>query len=122
MINQVTLVGRLTKEPNLRYTVDGKVVLNVTIALNRQFKNAKGEYEADFVLCTLWGKTAENTAKYCHRGSLVGITGRIQTRNYDNDQGKKVYVTEVIADSIKFMDGRPPENKKVNISEEALPF
>lgn len=119
MINQVTLVGRLTKEPNLRYTPEGRAVLNVTLALNRNFKNQKGEYEADFVLCTLWGKLAENTAKYCQKGSLVGITGRIQTRSYDNAEGKRVYVTEVIADSITFMGGKPKERKEEVIE---LPF
>ncbi|MCJ7840599.1 single-stranded DNA-binding protein [Lederbergia sp. NSJ-179] len=111
MINQVTLVGRLTKEPNLRYTMEGKAVLNVTIALNRIFKNAKGEYDTDFVLCTLWGKTAENTSKFCRKGSLIGITGRIQTRNYENQEGKIVYVTEVLAESVKFMDRKPAEEK-----------
>lgn len=109
MINQVTLVGRLTKEPVLRYTMEGKAVLNVTIALNRVFKNAQGEYDTDFVLCTLWGKTAENTSKFCQKGSLIGITGRIQTRNYENQDGKRVYVTEVLAESVKFMDKKPKE-------------
>ena len=80
MINQVTLVGRLTKDPELRYTAEGKAVSNVTIAVNRPFRNKEGEYEADFVQCTLWKKTAENTAQYCRRGSIIGITGRIQTR------------------------------------------
>ncbi len=111
VINQVTLVGRLTKEPTLRYTMEGRAVLNVTIALNRTFKNAQGEYDADFVLCTLWGKTAENTSKFCKKGSLIGITGRIQTRNYENPDGKRVYVTEVLAESVKFMDKKPTEEK-----------
>lgn len=116
LINQVTLVGRLTKDPDLRYTLEGRAVLSVTIALNRPYRNAKGDFDADFVLCTLWNKTAENTAKYCSKGSIVGIVGRIQTRQYDNQEGKKVYVTEVIADSVKFMGGRKAEEK------EPLPF
>ncbi|VEF46496.1 single-strand binding protein [Bacillus freudenreichii] len=106
MINQVTLVGRLTKDPELRYTVEGKAVLNITLALNRHYRNAQGEYDADFVLCTLWNKTAENTAKYCNKGSIIGVTGKIQTRNYEDQDGKRVYVTEVVADSVKFMGGR----------------
>ncbi|MBS4218932.1 single-stranded DNA-binding protein [Bacillus sp. FJAT-49711] len=120
MINQVTLVGRLTKEPVLRYTVEGTPVLNITLALNRHYRNAKGDFDADFVLCTLWNKAAENTAKYCSKGSLVGIVGRIQTRNYDGTDGKKVYVTEVIADTVKFMGGRSAEVKADE--KELLPF
>jgi single-strand DNA-binding protein len=103
VINQVTLVGRLTKDPDLRYTAEGKAVSNITIAVNRPFRNKEGDYEADFVQCTLWKKTAENTAQYCRRGSIVGITGRIQTRNYTNQDGKKVYVTEVVAETVQFM-------------------
>ncbi|MBO1004771.1 single-stranded DNA-binding protein [Pseudogracilibacillus auburnensis] len=119
MINQVTLVGRMTKDPDLRYTQEGRAVLNITLAVNRHFKNASGEYDADFVLCTLWNKTAENTAKYCTKGSIVGVTGRIQTRHYENHDGKRVYVTEVVAESVKFMGGRRIEEKE---KEEVLPF
>ncbi|RIW36093.1 single-stranded DNA-binding protein [Bacillus salacetis] len=111
MINQVTLVGRLTKDPQMRYTADGKAVLNVTLAVNRQFKNQGGDYEADFVLCTMWKRAAENTAKYCNKGSVLGVVGRIQTRNYDNETGKKVYVTEVVAEQVKFLDGRPVQQQ-----------
>lgn len=110
VINQVTLVGRLTKDPTVRYTVEGRPVLNITLALNRHYKNANGDFEADFVLCTLWNKTAENTGKYCKKGSLIGLMGRIQTRYYDDANGKRVYVTEVVADSVKFMDPRPASN------------
>lgn len=109
MINQVTLVGRLTKDPELRYTAEGKAVSNVTIAVNRPFKNKEGEYEADFVQCTLWKKTAENTVQYCRRGSIIGITGRIQTRNYENQDHKKVYVTEVIAEMVQFVGPKKVE-------------
>ncbi|HEY4553181.1 MAG TPA: single-stranded DNA-binding protein [Bacillaceae bacterium] len=122
MINQVTLVGRLTKDPELRYTLEGKAVLNITLALNRHYRNAKGEFDADFVLCTLWNKTAENTAKYCAKGSIIGIMGKIQTRNYENQDGKKVYVTEVVADSVKFMGGRQAEEPKKEKEEMELPF
>lgn len=103
MINQVTLVGRLTKDPELRYTPDGKAVSNITLAVNRNFRNTAGDYEADFVHCTIWNKTAENTAQYCRKGSIIGITGRIQTRRYDNQEGKKVYVTDVVAELVQFI-------------------
>ncbi|MBS4175447.1 single-stranded DNA-binding protein [Bacillus sp. FJAT-49736] len=113
MINQVMLVGRLTKDPELRQTMDGKSVLNVTIALNRHFRNSFGEIEADFVQCTLWSKTAENTAKYCSKGSVIGVVGRIQTRNYENQEGKKVYVTEVVAETVRFLGGKPSEDREL---------
>jgi single-strand DNA-binding protein len=106
MINQVTLVGRLTKDPELRLTQDGTSVTSITVAVNRHFRNQHGEIEADFVQCTLWKKIAENTAQYCRKGSLVGITGRIQTRHYDNKEGKRIYVTDVLAETIKFLDQR----------------
>jgi single-strand DNA-binding protein len=107
VINQVTLVGRLTKDPDLRYTPDGKAVSNITLAVNRHYKNASGEIEADFVHCILWGKTAENTTNYCKKGSVLGVTGRIQTRNYDNQEGKRVYVTEVVAEGVRFLSSKP---------------
>src|SRR3954469_4379740 len=106
MINQVTLVGRLTRDPDLRITQEGISVTNVTVAVNRQFRNQHGEIGADFVQCTLWKRTAENTVQYCRKGSLVGITGRIQTRYYDNQEGKRVYVTEVVAETVKFLDSK----------------
>ena len=112
MINQVTLVGRLTKDPELRYTPDGHAVSNVTIALNRPFKNNEGEYIADFVQCSLWKKAAENTAQYCQKGAIIGVIGRIQTRHYDGQDGKRVYVTEVVAESVKFVGGNKAGHEK----------
>jgi single-strand DNA-binding protein len=108
MINQVTLVGRLTKDPELRVTTDGTPVSHVTLAVNRHFRNQNGEVDADFVQCTLWKKAAENTAQYCRKGALVGITGRLQTRQYDNKEGKRVYVTEVVTETIRFLS-RPTQ-------------
>ncbi|CAM3833529.1 Single-stranded DNA-binding protein [Mesobacillus thioparans] len=107
VINQVTLVGRLTRDPDLRYTPDGKAVSNITLAVNRHYKNASGEIEADFVHCILWGKTAENTSNYCKKGAVLGVTGRIQTRHYDNQEGKRVYVTEVVAEGVRFLSSKP---------------
>lgn len=118
LINQVTLVGRLTKNPEMRITPDGIAVTNVTLAVSRNFRNQKGEIEADFVQCTLWRKMAENIALYCQKGSLVGITGRIQTRRYENQEKKMTYVTEVIAESLRFLDSR--KEGTANIEKEVL--
>ncbi|MGN7938786.1 MULTISPECIES: single-stranded DNA-binding protein [Bacillaceae] len=109
MINQVILVGRLTKDPEIRYTADGAPVANITLAVSRQFRNNAGEIDTDFVNCTLWRRTAENTANYCRKGSIVGVIGRIQTRSYENAERTRVYVTEVVADSVRFMSGKPRE-------------
>jgi single-strand DNA-binding protein len=109
VINQVTLVGRLTRDPEIRYTSEGAAVANITLAVSRKYRNSAGEIDADFVNCTLWRRTAENTANYCRKGSIVGVTGRIQTRNYENNEGKRVYVTEVVADSVQFMGTPPPQ-------------
>lgn len=109
VINQIILVGRLTKDPEIRYTADGAPVASITLAVSRNFKNAAGEIETDFVNCTVWRRTAENTANYCRKGSVVGVTGRIQTRSYENAERNRVYVTEVVADSVRFMSGKPRE-------------
>ena len=98
------LVGRLTKDPELRYTSDGVPVANVTLAVSRPFKNAAGEVEADFVNCTLWRKTAVNTAEYCEKGSIIGLSGRIQTRQYVNSEGERTFITEVVARSVRFWE------------------
>jgi single-strand DNA-binding protein len=116
MINQVTLVGRLTKNPDLRFTGEGKAVLSITLAVNRSYRNAGGDLEADFVMCTLWNRTAENTAKYCQKGSVLGVVGRIQTRNYDNAEGKKVYVTEVLAENVRFLSQKPTDSPKIEVA------
>lgn len=104
MINRVVLVGRLTRDPELRYTQGGAAVANFTVAVNRTFKNAQGEREADFINCIIWRKAAENFANLIHKGTLIGIEGRIQTRNYENQQGQRVYVTEVIVDNFSKLE------------------
>lgn len=108
MINSAVLVGRLTRDPELRYTPNGIAVTNFTLAVNRTFTNKNGEYEADFISCICWNKTAENVASYLKKGSLVGVDGRIQTRSYENNEGRRVFVTEVIAESVQFLE---PKNK-----------
>ena len=111
-MNRVILVGRLTKDPELRYTQSGKGVASFTVAVNRPFKT-NGEQEADFINGVVWGKPAENLANYMKKGSQIGVDGRIQTRSYDNNEGKRVYVTEVVADSVSFLDskGKTQNNK-----------
>lgn len=104
MLNRALLVGRLTRDPELRRTGSGKAVTSFNLAVERNFKS--DDQEADFINCVCWGKIAENTERYCSKGSMVSIDGRIQTRNYDNSQGQKVYVTEVIADSVQFINTR----------------
>jgi single-strand DNA-binding protein len=106
MINNVVLVGRLTKDPDLRYTQQGKAVATYTLAVNRNFTNQSGNKEADFINCVIWGKRAEALANYCKKGALVGTTGRIQTRNYDNQQGQRIYVTEIIAENFQMLESR----------------
>lgn len=112
MINNLTLVGRLTKDPDLKYTGNGTAVATFTLAVNRNFTNQSGEREADFINCVIWRKPAETLANYAKKGVLIGVTGRIQTRSYDNQQGQKVYVTEVIADNFQLL-----ESKKADFSQ-----
>lgn len=104
MLNRVVLVGRLTKDPDLRYTESGLAVANFTVAVNRPFSNQQGEREADFINCVIWKKAAENLANYTSKGSLIGVDGRIQTRSYDNQEGKRVFITEIVADSVQFLE------------------
>ncbi|GIN63011.1 single-stranded DNA-binding protein B [Robertmurraya siralis] len=117
MINQVTLVGRLTKDPELRVTTEGNSVVNIILAVNRNYRNQKGEIDADFVQCTIWRKNAENLSLYCKKGTLIGLMGRIQTRTYESEDGRK-YVTEVIAESVRFLEGK--RNQVANVEKEVL--
>lgn len=106
MMNRVVLVGRLTKDPDLRYTPSGVAVTTFTLAVNRPFKNQNGDSEADFINCVVWRKPAENAANFLKKGSLAGVDGRMQTRNYEGQDGKRVYVTEVVAESVQFLEPR----------------
>ncbi|EAE3289278.1 TPA: single-stranded DNA-binding protein [Listeria monocytogenes] len=108
MMNRVILVGRLTKDPDLRYTPAGAAVATFTLAVNRPFKNGQGEQEADFIQCVVWRKPAENVANFLKKGSLTGVDGRVQTRNYEGNDGKRVYVTEIVAESVQFLE--PKQN------------
>ncbi|KHD84987.1 single-stranded DNA-binding protein [Heyndrickxia ginsengihumi] len=106
MMNRVVLVGRLTKDPDLRYTPNGVPVATFTLAVNRTFSNQQGERQADFINCVVWRKQAENVANFLKKGSLAGVDGRIQTRNYEGQDGRRVYVTEVVAESVQFLEPR----------------
>lgn len=118
-MNVATLVGRLTKDVDLRYTSNGKAVGSFTVAVSRPFKNANGEQEADFILCQVWGKQAENLAQFTGKGSQIGLTGRIQTRSYDNKQGQRVFVTEVVADRVQFLDSKKQSDQGRQDSQNA---
>lgn len=143
MLNRVVLVGRLTKDPDLRYTPSGVAVATFTLAVNRTFTNQNGEREADYLNCVIWRKQAENVANFLKKGSLAGVDGRLQSRSYEDQSGKRVYVTEVVAESVQFLEPKgqvnnqnsnPANNtqqdsdpfandgKPINISDDDLPF
>lgn len=141
MINNAVLVGRMTRDAELRYTPQNKAVATFTLAVNRNFKNQNGEREADFINCILWNQPAENLANWAKKGTLIGITGRIQTRNYENQQGQRVYVTEVMANNFQMLESRKDQqdgqsqgsyknngqsafgnNQPMDISDDDLPF
>ncbi|WP_125710395.1 single-stranded DNA-binding protein [Companilactobacillus zhongbaensis] len=112
MINRVVLVGRLTRDPELRYTANGAAVASFTVAVNRQFTNAQGEREADFINCVIWRKAAENFANFTRKGSLVGVDGRVQTRSYENQQGNRVYVTEVVVENFSLLESKSESERR----------
>nr|DAJ60707.1 MAG TPA: Single strand binding protein [Caudoviricetes sp.] len=139
MINNVTLVGRMTRDAELRYTPQNQAVATFTLAVNRNFKNANGDREADFINCVIWRQQAENLANWAKKGALIGITGRIQTRSYENQQGQRVYVTEVVAEQFQLLEsqkersnqgqsqgyGQAPDfgrSEPMDISDDDLPF
>lgn len=106
MLNNVSLVGRTTRDVELRYTPSNVAVATFTLAVNRTFKNENGEREADFINCVMWRQQAENLANWAKKGALIGVTGRIQTRSYDNQQGQRVYVTEVVAETFQLLESK----------------
>lgn len=105
-MNKAILIGRLTKDPELRTTPTGRNVCQFSVAVSRNFTNANGERETDFINCVVWDKQAENLVKYQKKGNQIAVEGRIQTRNYDDKDGKKVYVTEILASNISFLDSK----------------
>lgn len=137
MINNTVLVGRMVRDAELRYTPNNQAVATFTLAVNRNFKSQNGEREADFINCVIWRQQAENLANWAKKGALIGITGHIQTRNYENQQGQRVYVTEVVADSFQLLESQKERGNQsqgnsqpdftrqadpLNIEESDLPF
>lgn len=116
-MNKVFLIGRLARDPELRYTGNNTPVASFTIAVNRTFSNQAGEREADFINCVIWRKQAENVKNYLSQGSQVAVEGRIQVRSYDDQNGQKRYVTEVIADNVEFLGSKKDNNMSNNLSE-----
>ncbi|MDQ0163713.1 single-stranded DNA-binding protein [Bacillus alveayuensis] len=114
MMNRVVLVGRLTRDPELRYTPNGVAVATFTLAVNRNFTNQHGEREADFINCVVWRRPAENVANFLKKGSLAGVDGRLQTRSYEDQTGRRVYVTEVVADSVQFLEPKSASSNQSN--------
>lgn len=133
MINNVVLVGRITKKPELKFTTTGTKYTQFSVAVQKKFKNQNGEYESDFINCLMWSTAAENFIKFTNKGSLVGIEGRIQTRSYEKD-GSKKYITEVVAENFSLLESKkvtesrnnavqPIEESPFNgVSDDDLPF
>lgn len=113
MINNVVVTGRLTRAVDLRYTSNGTAFASFTLAVDRPFRNQNNEKETDFINCVMWRKSAENLANYTNKGSLIGVEGRIQTRNYEGGQGQRVYVTEVLAEKFTFLESAKTANNDV---------
>ncbi|PTJ09052.1 single-stranded DNA-binding protein [Staphylococcus simulans] len=127
MLNRVVLVGRLTKDPEFRTTQSGVDVATFTLAVNRNFKSKNGEQQADFINCVVFRKQAENVNNYLNKGSLAGIDGRLQSRSYENKEGQRVFVTEVVCDSVQFLEPKNAQasnnnqrNNEVQQREKAL--
>lgn len=129
MINNTVLVGRMVRDAELRYTPSNQAVATFSLAVNRNFKGQNGEREADFINCVIWRQQAENLANWAKKGALIGITGRIQTRNYENQQGQRIYVTEVVADNFQLLEfnkqnnqGQSQGNSQPDFSRQAEPM
>ncbi|AUJ52936.1 single-stranded DNA-binding protein [Staphylococcus hominis subsp. hominis] len=139
MINRVILVGRLTKDPEYRENRNGVGIATFTLAINRLFTNAQGEREADFINVVVFKRQAENVSQYLFKGNLAGVDGRIQSRSYENQEGRRVFVTEVIADNVHFLEPKksnqpqqqrgqapagnnPFSNNNADVDDDDLPF
>lgn len=106
MLNQIVLVGRLAKDVEVKELESGKKVANITLAVPRSFKNADGEYDTDFIDCILWDAVAQNTSEYCHKGDIVGVKGRLQTSEYEKEDGTKIKRQEVVAEKLTFLSSK----------------
>lgn len=124
LLNQVVLIGRIANAPEIRQTTTGKSVTNIALAVPRAYKNAHGSYDTDFVQCTLWEGIAKSTVDHCEKGELIAIKGRLQTRNYEDKEGKRVYVTEVITERVTFITqkGNGEESKLQDTKADTFEF
>lgn len=135
MINNVCLVGRLTRPVDLRYTSNGTAFGSFSLAIDRTYKNQAGEKETDFINCMIWRKSAVNLSNFTKKGSLLGVEGRLQTRNYENHEGKKVYITEVLVENFSLLESKATTEARdtqaqettnipetIEFSEDDLPF
>ena len=128
MLNKSIIIGRLTKDPELKYTQNGIAVTNFTVAVNRNFKNQQGEQEADFIPVVVWRKLAETCCQYLGKGRLVAVSGKIQTRSYDDKDGIRRYITEIVADEVQFLDYKDKKDDSIDgfapigHDEDDLPF
>lgn len=119
MLNNISLVGRVVRDVELRYTPSNVAVATFTLAVKRTFKNENGEREADFINCVMWRQQAENLANFAKKGALIGVTGRIQTRSYDNQQGQRVYVTEVVAETFQLLESKGQQGNQQGQQKQA---
>jgi len=131
VLNRIVLIGRLTKDPELRYTPNGKAVAGFTLAVDRSFKNQQGEREADFINIVVWGNQAENCANYLAKGKLAAVDGRLQIRSFDGQDGQRRWVTEVVADNVRFLSPKTSSDSpgasgimgsEVDFSDDDIPF
>lgn len=112
MLNQLVVIGRLVRDPELRTTENGKNVTNITLAVPRSYKNVNGEYETDYIDCVLWSGVAESTTEYCKKGDLIGVKGRVQTRKFETEDDKTRQVTEVVAEKVTFLSSKTKKETK----------
>lgn len=130
MLNRIILIGRLTKDPELRYTPNGRAVASFTLAVDRPFKNQQGEREADFINIVVWGSQAENCANYLAKGKLAAVDGRLQIRSFEGQDGQRRWITEVVADSVRFLSPKSSDSgfepghmgSEVDFSDDDIPF
>jgi len=130
VLNRIILIGRLTKDPELRYTPNGRAVAGFTLAVDRPFKNQQGEREADFINIVVWGNQAENCANYLAKGKLAAVDGRLQIRSFEGQDGQRRWVTEVVADTVRFLSPKSSDStveptdmgSEIDFSDDDIPF
>ncbi len=130
MLNRIILIGRLTKDPELRYTPNGRAVAGFTLAVDRPFKNQQGERETDFISIVVWGPQAENCANYLSKGKLAAVDGRLQIRSFEGQDGQRRWITEVVADTVRFLSPKSSDSSfeptdigsEVDFSDDDIPF